>query len=112
MLAGRGEVRPRSAPGRAGSPRPRGAQKCVGADGGQPDADVGDRVAVEPDGGAGGGDRPVADPPLDLLVGAAGARADRHPDLGEHLGRPDHGLVRAEVELSRRTRALAARRRG
>ena len=58
-----------------------------GADRGQPDADVGDRVAVQRH-GAGGGDGPVAGPALDLLVGAARARPDGHPDLGEDLAVP------------------------
>src|SRR5262245_45876505 len=40
-------------------------------DRGEADAHLRDRVAVEPDRDAGGGDRPVADPALDLLVGAA-----------------------------------------
>ena len=66
-----------------------GAQKCAAPTGGEADADVGDgvAVAVEADEAAAGGDRPVAGPPLDLLVGAAAARPDRHPDLGEDLGR-------------------------
>ena len=71
-----------------------------------------DGVAVELTNAPGGGDRPVAGTPLDLLVGAAGAGPDRHPDLGEHLGRPDDRLVRAGVELARRHRALAARASG
>ena len=41
--------------------------------------------------------RPLASPrpAADLLVGAAAARRDRDPDLGEHLARADHGLVGA-----------------
>ena len=42
---------------------------------GQRDAGVGDAAAVQPQRGPGGGDRPVAGTPLDLLVGAAGTPA-------------------------------------
>src|SRR4051812_44702262 len=46
------------------------------ADGGEGDAGVGDRASVQPDGGGGCGDGPVAGAALDLLVGAAAARPD------------------------------------
>src|SRR4051812_9721934 len=79
-----------------------------GADRGQPDPDVGDRVAtVQPQGGTGGRHRPVTDPTLDLLVRAAAAGADREPDLDEQLTVADDRLVRALVELPGRDGARA-----
>ena len=66
---------------------------------------------VEPQRGAGGGDGPVAGAALDLLVGAAGAVAQRDADLDEHLGVADRRLVRAAVELAIVDDALAARPR-
>ena len=52
-----------------------GGAELLGADRGEPDADLADRVAVEPDAGPGGGDRPVAGPPLDLAVRRCRRRA-------------------------------------
>ena len=95
----------RAGPPRGRSPRPRrrpasaielarGACRAAGlrarergrrADGGEREPGVGDRAAVEPDDGAGRGDRPVAHAALDLLVGAAGARAHGEADLGQQL---------------------------
>ena len=89
----------------------RGAE-VLGADGREPDADVADLVPVEPDRGARRGDRPVAGAALDLAVGAAGARADRHADLGDHLGVTHRRLVRAPVELPRRHRRACRPSRG
>src|SRR5579859_5506273 len=40
-----------------------GGREVPGPHGGEPDPGVGDGTAVEPQGGARGGDRPVADPP-------------------------------------------------
>src|SRR5215469_13294422 len=73
------------------------------ADRGQPDPGVGDggAVAFEPDRRAGGADRPVPDPPPDLLIRAPAAGGDRDLDLGEQLARRDDRLVGPRVEVSR-----------
>ena len=68
----------------------------VRANGRQSDADIGDPVAVEHQEGAGRRDRPVTGPPLDLLVGAAGARPDRQSHLDQHLRVLQHRFVRAD----------------
>src|ERR1700754_3361084 len=62
-----------------------GAREVDGgqADGAQRDPGPGDVGAVEPERGAGRGDRPIARSPLDLLVRGAGAGAFLEADLGE-----------------------------
>src|SRR3954471_8144949 len=69
-------------------------------EGRQPDRGVGDGAVLgHPERGARGADRPVPDPPLDLLVGVAAAGPDRKPDLGEQFVLLAGGLVGAAVEL-------------
>ena len=63
------------------------------------DADVGERLAVDPHRGGGRRDRPVAGAPLDLLVRGAAARPLRQAHLGEDLALAHRGRPRAEVEL-------------
>src|SRR5215471_202891 len=95
----------------------RAAQELLGlrrgelarADRGEADPGVGDRVAVQPDRGAGRSHRPVPDPAPDLLVGAAATGPDGDPDLGEHLARRHHGLVGPGVEFPGRYRPAAVR---
>ena len=72
------------------------------------DARVGDLAAVDPDGRGCGGDRPVAGAALDLLVRAAGARAQRNPNLGEQLAVADRGHVGPDVKVLHRDHPLAA----
>ena len=79
-----------------------GRGKVLGADRGQADPGLGDRVTIQPERGAGRAHRPVAGPAVHLHVRAAAAGPDRHPDLGQQLVRRHHGLVRAEVELTLR----------
>ena len=81
----------------------RGAE-LLGADRGEPDPDLADVVAVEPDAGPGGGDGPVAGPPLHLAIRRTSAGTDRHADLGDHLRRTDRRLVGPVVELTGRHR--------
>ena len=68
----------------------------------------GDRAALEPHRGAGGGNRPVAHAPLDLLVGAARVGVQRDADLRDHLAVVDGRLVGAAVELAHADDALPA----
>ena len=57
----------------------------------------------------GGTDGPVADPALDLFVGAAGAGADGEPEFAQQFVLPDGGLVGSAVEVAHGDDALAAR---
>ena len=47
---------------------------------------------------------------METVDGAAGAGPDGQPDLREQLGRPDHRLVRALVELASRDRPASGGR--
>src|SRR4051812_2100898 len=67
-------------------------------------------AVTQPDRGAGRHDRPVAGPPLDLLVGAAVPGAARETNLDQDLAVPDRRLVRPDVELLHRDDALGAAR--
>src|SRR5215218_286645 len=78
------------------------------ADRRQPHTGVRDRAVLQPHGGSGRCDRPVAGPPLDLLVGAAGPLAKRQPQLYKQLRVAHRRLVRAEVEVAHLHDALAA----
>src|SRR5262245_7645593 len=69
----------------------------VAADRGERDPGPRDRAVLDVERGAGGRDRPVADPAIDLQIGAP--TAVRDTDLREDLRRADRGLVRALVEL-------------
>src|ERR1700730_15736550 len=86
-----------------------GGVEAVYAYRGQADTGVADGVAVNPEGGTGGGDGPIAGAPLDLLVGAAGAGADRQTDLDQHLALLHGGLVGPDVEVVHGDAATAAR---
>ncbi len=70
------------------------------------------RVAVELDEGADGGDRPVAGAALDLLVGAAGAGADRArgPRRGSRHRRPPSRTARRGTRRSSTVRVPVAER--
>src|SRR5690242_10795436 len=71
------------------------------------DAGVGDDPAPHPPGRGGGGDGPVAGPPLDLLVRAARAGAHRQAHLGQDLAGADRGHERPDVEALHADDALA-----
>ena len=76
------------------------AQAMSAPDGGQRHAGLGDpAVRAEAHRRPGRGHRPVADAPVDLLIGATGAGLERHPDLQEHLVILDGRLVGAAVKV-------------
>ena len=54
-----------------------GGAELLRTDGGEADADLADRVTVEPHTCPGGGDGPVSGAPLDLAVGRPASRPDR-----------------------------------
>jgi hypothetical protein len=81
----------------------------LATDRGERDPGIVDRPAVHGDRGPGGGNRPVADPPLDLLVGAARAIAEGDADLDQHLTLLERALVGPLVELIHVEHTLARR---
>src|ERR1700738_4286541 len=78
------------------------------SDRGQPDADLGECVPLESEGGPRRGDGPIPGPPLDLLVSRRRG-LDRYLDLDEQFTVDKCRLIRAGQEIPARHRALPAR---